>query len=178
MLGNGADRVKTMQAIVADTPMRRFGEPDEVAAIAVLLASDEARYMTGAELTIDGGAARRQRCSAQTARGLRDASRARIGLRTLFSNSETATAARHRPGPGDAQMECTGLRPAIRAEAADDFPQHVLPAQPGALPGEWKPVCRSEARRIDDLELLSDSEKSKTALVRTRNGGSWDAGGR
>jgi NAD(P)-dependent dehydrogenase (short-subunit alcohol dehydrogenase family) len=55
MLGNGADRVKTMQAIVADTPMRRFGEPDEVAAIAVLLASDEARYMTGAELTIDGG---------------------------------------------------------------------------------------------------------------------------
>ena len=35
--------------------MKRFGDPGEVAAIAVLLASDEATYMTGAELTIDGG---------------------------------------------------------------------------------------------------------------------------
>ena len=41
--------------MVADTPLRRFGEVEEVAALAVLLASDEARYMTGAELTIDGG---------------------------------------------------------------------------------------------------------------------------
>ncbi|MCL4118907.1 UNVERIFIED_CONTAM: hypothetical protein GTU68_004834 [Idotea baltica] len=44
-----------MAAFVADTPMRRFGDPSEVAAIAVMLASDEAAYMTGAELTIDGG---------------------------------------------------------------------------------------------------------------------------
>lgn len=40
---------------VDDTPLRRFGQPAEVAAIAVLLASDEAAYMTGAELVIDGG---------------------------------------------------------------------------------------------------------------------------
>ena len=55
MLGNGPDRKARMDALVADTPMRRFGRPEEVAAIAVMLASDEAAYMTGAELTIDGG---------------------------------------------------------------------------------------------------------------------------
>jgi NAD(P)-dependent dehydrogenase (short-subunit alcohol dehydrogenase family) len=44
-----------MAAFVADTPLRRFGLPEEVAAVAVLLASDECPYMTGAEVTIDGG---------------------------------------------------------------------------------------------------------------------------
>lgn len=55
MLGTGADRRDREAALVADTPLRRFGKPEEVAALAVLLASDEAAYMTGAELTIDGG---------------------------------------------------------------------------------------------------------------------------
>lgn len=55
MLGAGEGRAARTAALVADTPLRRFGEPEEVAALAVLLASDEARYMTGAELTIDGG---------------------------------------------------------------------------------------------------------------------------
>ncbi len=55
MLGDGPDREDRAAAIVADTPLRRFGQPEEVAALAVLLASDEATYMTGAELTIDGG---------------------------------------------------------------------------------------------------------------------------
>ena len=35
--------------------MQRFGEASEVAAVAVLLASDEATFITGAEMTIDGG---------------------------------------------------------------------------------------------------------------------------
>ena len=55
MLGDGSDRTARMAALVADTPLRRFGQPEEVAAIAVLLASDEAAYMTGAELSVDGG---------------------------------------------------------------------------------------------------------------------------
>ncbi len=55
MLGNGPDRAERQAAMVADTPMKRFGEVEEVAALAVMLASDEASYMTGAELTIDGG---------------------------------------------------------------------------------------------------------------------------
>lgn len=55
LLGEGPDREKNMAAFVADTPLRRFGRPEEVAAIAVMLASDEATYITGAELNIDGG---------------------------------------------------------------------------------------------------------------------------
>ena len=55
MLGHGADRAERMASLVADTPLRRFGLPEEVAAVAVLLGSDEAGYITGAELTIDGG---------------------------------------------------------------------------------------------------------------------------
>lgn len=55
MLGTGPDRAARIAAFVADTPLRRFGDPDEVAALAVMLASDEAAYMTGAELNIDGG---------------------------------------------------------------------------------------------------------------------------
>lgn len=55
MLGDGPDREEKMAAFVSDTPMKRFGTPEEVAALAVLLASDEATYMTGTELTIDGG---------------------------------------------------------------------------------------------------------------------------
>lgn len=55
MLGSGEDRETNMAAFVRDTPLRRFGRPEEVAAIAVLLASDEATYMTGSEIHIDGG---------------------------------------------------------------------------------------------------------------------------
>jgi NAD(P)-dependent dehydrogenase (short-subunit alcohol dehydrogenase family) len=55
VLGDGPDREARMAAFVADTPLKRFGEPAEVAAIAVLLASDEAGYVTGAEFNIDGG---------------------------------------------------------------------------------------------------------------------------
>jgi NAD(P)-dependent dehydrogenase (short-subunit alcohol dehydrogenase family) len=55
MLGDGEDREARMASFVADTPAQRFGEPEEVAALALLLASDEARYITGTEMTIDGG---------------------------------------------------------------------------------------------------------------------------
>lgn len=55
VLGSGPEREERMAALVADTPLKRFGAPAEVAALAVLLASDEATYMTGGEFTIDGG---------------------------------------------------------------------------------------------------------------------------
>jgi NAD(P)-dependent dehydrogenase (short-subunit alcohol dehydrogenase family) len=44
-----------MAALVKDTPLRRFGTPAEVAAMATFLASDESLYVTGAEMNIDGG---------------------------------------------------------------------------------------------------------------------------
>jgi 3(or 17)beta-hydroxysteroid dehydrogenase len=55
MIGDGPDRESKMAAFVADTPLKRFATPEEVAAVAVMLASDEARYITGAEFSIDGG---------------------------------------------------------------------------------------------------------------------------
>lgn len=55
MLGDGAGRDARMAEMVADTPLKRFGRPEEVAAIAVMLASDEATYVTGSEFDIDGG---------------------------------------------------------------------------------------------------------------------------
>lgn len=42
-------------AFVARQPMGRLGSGDEIAAAAVMLASDEARFMTGANMVIDGG---------------------------------------------------------------------------------------------------------------------------
>lgn len=36
-------------------PLRRFGQPEEVAAAALFLASDESSFIAGAELCIDGG---------------------------------------------------------------------------------------------------------------------------
>ena len=55
MVGNGPDRDSRMAALVAETPLRRFGRPDEVAALAAMLAGDEATYVTGSEFNIDGG---------------------------------------------------------------------------------------------------------------------------
>jgi NAD(P)-dependent dehydrogenase (short-subunit alcohol dehydrogenase family) len=55
MLGQGEGREERMQAIVKGSPLQRFGSVEEVAAVAVLLASDEATYITGSEFNIDGG---------------------------------------------------------------------------------------------------------------------------
>ena len=43
------------EAKIAETPLRRIGKPIEVAYGVLFLASDEASFVTGAELVIDGG---------------------------------------------------------------------------------------------------------------------------
>lgn len=44
-----------MDAMMAKIPLKRMGRPEEVAAAAVFLASEEASYITGATLYVDGG---------------------------------------------------------------------------------------------------------------------------
>src|SRR5690625_3060574 len=46
---------ETLAQIEAMTPLQRIGEPEEVANAILFLASDEASFITGAELAIDGG---------------------------------------------------------------------------------------------------------------------------
>ena len=44
-----------MQQLLSEIPLRRMGKPEEVAALAVYLASDDAAYVTGSTFVIDGG---------------------------------------------------------------------------------------------------------------------------
>ena len=43
------------QALIDQAPMRRLGTPEDIAKAAVFLASDDAAYITGTGLTVDGG---------------------------------------------------------------------------------------------------------------------------
>lgn len=64
-IGPGSIATDMLRAVNADeaarnrllsrTPMGRFGEPHEIAAIAAFLASDEASYVTGETIYADGG---------------------------------------------------------------------------------------------------------------------------
>jgi 3-oxoacyl-[acyl-carrier protein] reductase len=44
-----------MNALVAQTPLGRIGQPDDIADVAVFLASDDARWLTGEKLGVSGG---------------------------------------------------------------------------------------------------------------------------
>ena len=43
------------KALIDQTPLRRFGEPEDVARAALFFASDDSGFVTGAELAVDGG---------------------------------------------------------------------------------------------------------------------------
>jgi 3-oxoacyl-[acyl-carrier protein] reductase len=51
----GSDFEKTM---VASTPLGRIGQPDDIARVAVFLASDDSAWLTGERLTASGGVGR------------------------------------------------------------------------------------------------------------------------
>ncbi|MCB9949043.1 MAG: SDR family oxidoreductase [Rhodospirillaceae bacterium] len=54
-MADTGDRDTAFGAFVARQPMGRLGKPEEIAAIAVYLASDEAAFTTGATFVVDGG---------------------------------------------------------------------------------------------------------------------------
>ena len=55
-MGMPPEAVKEMaDGILQQSPMHRFGSADEVAKVALFLASDQSSYITGSEVSVDGG---------------------------------------------------------------------------------------------------------------------------
>ena len=51
----GGDEGKAHERLARGIPLKRIGEPDDVAYAVVYLASDESKFITGTEFVIDGG---------------------------------------------------------------------------------------------------------------------------
>jgi NAD(P)-dependent dehydrogenase (short-subunit alcohol dehydrogenase family) len=55
-LGMSAEEVQGLAGFVLQqTPLKRFGKPEEVARLALFLASSDSSFLTGTEISIDGG---------------------------------------------------------------------------------------------------------------------------
>lgn len=46
--------LESLEYLIKATPLQRLRQPEDIAQAALFLTSDEASYITGAELTIDG----------------------------------------------------------------------------------------------------------------------------
>lgn len=52
---SGKEKAIVMDKLARQIPLKRVGEPDDIALGVLYLASDESKFMTGAELKLDGG---------------------------------------------------------------------------------------------------------------------------
>ena len=52
---SGGDQDRLFQKLARQVPLGRIGEPDDIAYAVLYLASDESKFVTGAELKVDGG---------------------------------------------------------------------------------------------------------------------------
>ena len=52
---NAQHSAETMQALAEEIPLGRIGRAEEVASLALYLASPEAEYITGQVFSVDGG---------------------------------------------------------------------------------------------------------------------------
>ncbi len=55
MVEGAKDRDKALAKLTRTAPLGRLGEPDDVAYMILYLASDESKFVTGAEMVVDGG---------------------------------------------------------------------------------------------------------------------------
>ncbi|NKK65986.1 SDR family NAD(P)-dependent oxidoreductase [Rhizobium leguminosarum] len=56
-LAKAGEEDALMEGLATQIPLGRVGHPEETAAVALFLASDESSFMTGSEVFVDGGAA-------------------------------------------------------------------------------------------------------------------------
>ena len=54
LMRNAVDQ-ETLKEMIKSVPMKRLGGTDELGSLAVFLASEESKYITGQEIVIDGG---------------------------------------------------------------------------------------------------------------------------
>lgn len=55
MTNSGQSREEVEAGMLSQIPMKRFGQPEEIAAVAGFLASPAAAYLTGVSIPVDGG---------------------------------------------------------------------------------------------------------------------------
>ena len=54
----GMSEAEALRSISQDIPMGRIGKPEELAALVAFLASEQAAYITGTTIQVDGGLVR------------------------------------------------------------------------------------------------------------------------